>query len=130
MASKAIYVRDLPERGADGPWGVAGQVKLYCPSCGESWSANRGDYVNRNPDAPFRCTHCQGRPLCRLGVLRARWEPWRKPEPPTLTHPISGLRHAVTPGHVETHTEARARANGGTGAGTSTVPSTSTGGSR
>lgn len=96
MASKAIYARDLPE--ARFPNQIT-TVKLYCPKCGESWSANRADYFNRNPDAPFRCTHCKGRPLCRLGVLRARWEPWRAPE-----------------GVPE-----------GTEAGTSTVPSTSTG---
>lgn len=43
-----VYVSDLPESPAHG-------VSLYCPKCGEHFSATRGDYFMLKPDQKFRC---------------------------------------------------------------------------
>jgi hypothetical protein len=57
-----VTVADLKQQtGVPGPRPV-----LYCPRCGASYSANRGDYFMAKADTVLRC-ECNGHPL-KLGV--------------------------------------------------------------
>jgi hypothetical protein len=48
---KAIRVKDLKDQiGMNGPRPV-----LHCAKCGETYSANAGDYFNVRPDHVFKC---------------------------------------------------------------------------
>lgn len=54
--------RDLPDLNPDTPLPGGGvllakQPVLQCPQCGESWSANRGDYW-ASPDVEVTCGEC------------------------------------------------------------------------
>jgi hypothetical protein len=65
MADVLRY-KDLPEHDRasrtlpDGGTLYGRPVSLYCSKCGEKFSATRGDYFLRDPNAPVR--HC-GRPI-------------------------------------------------------------------
>jgi hypothetical protein len=50
--TKQVRVRNLVDQtGQSGP-----RSFLYCPECGEHFSANKGDYFQLSPDYVF--THC------------------------------------------------------------------------
>lgn len=55
-----VYVSDLPHD----PKGVF----LYCPRCGERYSADRRDYFMADPNTKFRCG--EHRPLVDMILAR------------------------------------------------------------
>lgn len=56
---KTIRVRDLPQSPAHG-------VCLYCPECGDQWSATAGDYFMAPLETVMRC----GNDKTRLQLVR------------------------------------------------------------
>lgn len=63
-----VTVADLKDQiGVPGP-----HPKLHCPSCGDDYSANAGDYWNVSETKEFRCDNC-GTPLV-LAVRRVVYD--------------------------------------------------------
>ena len=81
-----LTVQDLPTESStrkeiktqDGTAIVYGPpVFLYCPECGDRFSATRGDYFWMPKDEPFKCGECGGdlmlaRERCTIEEVNAR----------------------------------------------------------
>ncbi len=64
--TRSVRVQDLKDQ-SDTPMP---RPVLYCPECGQSFSAHRGDYCFQPPDHVFRC--CR-KPM-QIGTLTTRFQ--------------------------------------------------------
>lgn len=80
MRARAITVADLPHvegrRLPDGGYVAPVRPCLYCPRCGETYSAHPGDYWNLPREYVLTCANGHRKTRCQLVRKVTRYEAW------------------------------------------------------